>query len=124
QQHVLLHGGPYWEQLLRGEPDVEAAVERGWQRLAPLCDRVKAPATGPTARPRWGRLPWLATLALAAAVLLAVTAWLVVRPGAQRDVLCSCKTNPVRGSRPASDLDDHGAEVASATLLAHWNMPE
>src|SRR5262249_13093798 len=87
QERVLLHRGPDWDEVARSTPSRPPMVERGRQRLPgrsgePSRTRLAPPmaSTSPSPAP-WYRTAWAASLATAALVLLAVTAWLWVRPG-------------------------------------------
>ncbi len=84
QDRVLLHGGPYWDEVARSIPALQLLVERGAQRLpgtAPLPPRAQ-PMPAVPALP-WYRRAWVASLATAATVLLAVASWLWFRPAQQ-----------------------------------------
>ena len=81
QELIFVSGGPYWDERWQAVPELQAEVERGWQRLAAVLNNERhveeterellplRPATP------WYRRPWLVSLATAAAVLLGVFAY-------------------------------------------------
>jgi hypothetical protein len=72
-EDVLANGGPYWTRRLAAEPAFDDRVAAGWERLHPGLSPTEpaAPAARP-GRTRFSVAPWVASLATAAAVLLAV----------------------------------------------------
>lgn len=78
QERVLTEGGPYWDRVQRADADLQGAAEAGWRRL----QRV-APAADVSPGPRlpWYRRAWVASLATAAAALVAVGLWQAWWPG-------------------------------------------
>jgi hypothetical protein len=72
-EDVLANGGPYWTRRLAREPAFDDRVAAGWERLHPALSPAEpaAPAARPV-RERFSAAPWVASLATAAAVLLAV----------------------------------------------------
>src|SRR5262245_2510284 len=83
QAEGLSSGGPYWDQIARTLPAMHLRVEEGRKRLPSLPrstapTRTLAPAA-PSGAP-WYRQAWFASLATAAAMLVAVGTWSWVRP--------------------------------------------
>jgi hypothetical protein len=80
QELILTSGGQHWIDLAASEPEHQQAAERGWRRLgASLAAEGTAneagqsdPAPSGAGRSFWSRHRWLASLATAATVLLAV----------------------------------------------------
>jgi hypothetical protein len=78
QELVLINGGPYWDALARQNPQLEAIVERGRERLqSVIAPEMTLPLDQPAVGPRksGARRKWLVGLT-AAVVLLAVGWWL------------------------------------------------
>ena len=75
QELICIEGGPYWDQV-RPAAESEPALERSRQRLnAFLAAQSSSPTEARAPRPetlRWYRRPWMASLATAAVVLVAV----------------------------------------------------
>ncbi|MFL5327417.1 MAG: hypothetical protein ACJ8C4_00755 [Gemmataceae bacterium] len=67
QEEILVHGGPYWQQLLDRRGEYNRAEERGREQLR----EMSAPATIAPRRTSHRR-EWMVAFATAAAVLLAV----------------------------------------------------
>ena len=78
QELVLTNGGPYWDQAGRDDQAITPHVELGRERLG-LRARTQLAGVG-AARLPWYRQAWFASLATAAALLLAVAAWERLRP--------------------------------------------
>jgi len=83
QEEVLIHGGPYWDNIASTMPMLYVKVEEGRRRLPSANDSSNLPRTTPrlVTRPAssWYHRTWLLSLATAALVLIAVGMW-VWRP--------------------------------------------
>jgi hypothetical protein len=85
QEEVLTSGGPYWDHVARTLPMMHLRVEQGRDRLpsgrtaSPRLTTAAPAAAAARATPWYGRA-WLASLATAAALLLAFGAWTWLRP--------------------------------------------
>ena len=79
QELVLENGGPYWDALSAENAAISTRIERGRQRLVSKLQLGPAPADQALRQP-WYRPAWFATLAVAAALLVAVAGWEMLRP--------------------------------------------
>lgn len=69
-EDVFVNGGPYWNQRLAEETLLDDRVDAGWEKLKGMLPA--APVTPAKAERKRSFAPWIASLATAAALMLAV----------------------------------------------------